>query len=115
MAVIRHVNLKCSASGLYLLKTLKSKCTCLNWPPRAALSSALSASCAGSFPGRGAYDILWVQCVLPSCLIFPRVFNHNSSRLINDRYEQQLLHANTAGFFICDNISPLKSLCAAMY
>lgn len=26
-------------------------------------------------------------------------FNHDSSRLINDRYQQQLLHANRAGFF----------------
>lgn len=26
-------------------------------------------------------------------------FNHNSSRLINDRSEQRLLHANGAGFF----------------
>lgn len=57
---------------------------------------------------------LWPSA-LCSCLIFSRGFNHNSSRLINDRYEQQLLHANSAGFFIWDNISLLKGLCFAMY
>lgn len=48
-----------------------------------------------------AHDSLFLaRSVSPSCLIFSRGFNHNASRLINDRYEQQLLHANSAGFFI---------------
>jgi hypothetical protein len=51
-----------------------------------------------------AHDGLFWVCSGPICFfllsdIF-KGFNHNSSRLINDRYEQQLLHANGAGFFI---------------
>lgn len=73
-------------------------------PPWVCLSQQLGWKAAAALrppSQQTAHDSLFLaQSVSPSCLIFSRVFNHDSSRLINDRYEQQLLHANGAGFFI---------------
>lgn len=97
MAAVRHVHLECSDSGLCFHKTPNSICPNLQlrglcpgpWRPALAASRAETPT---------AFSL--VQSVLPSHLIFPRLFNRNPSRLINDRYEQQLLHANRAGCFI---------------
>lgn len=84
-----------------------SHASCARWrgslAPRAAQLDvpAFPAPWATSFPDGDAYDILLsVQSVLPSCLIFSRPFNHKAGGLISDGYEQRLLHANSAGFFI---------------